>query len=86
MPFFSLDGQWVGFFILPPEEKLKKVSVQGGAPVTICDAPLKPGGASWGDDDFIVFSTSACQGLRRVPAAGGEVETLTTVDTAAGEG
>ena len=34
-PFFSHDGQWVGFF---SAGKLKKVSTNGGAPLTLCDA------------------------------------------------
>ena len=34
-PFFSPDGQWVGFFA---DGKLKKISVQGGAATTLCDA------------------------------------------------
>jgi Protein kinase domain/WD40-like Beta Propeller Repeat len=51
-PFFSPDGQWLGFFA---DGKLKKVSVQGGAAVTLCDVPNDRGG-SWGDDGSIVFT------------------------------
>src|SRR5688572_19228980 len=40
-PFFSPDGQWVGFFI---EKELKKVSIKGGSPITICDVSLPRGG------------------------------------------
>ena len=43
-PFFSPDGQWVGFFA---DGKLKKVSTHGGEPVVLCDAPMNRGGA-WG--------------------------------------
>ena len=35
-PFFSPDGQWIAFFA---GGKLKKISVTGGAAVTLCDAP-----------------------------------------------
>ena len=35
-PFFSPDGQWIGFFA---DGKMKKISVQGGAAVTLCEAP-----------------------------------------------
>ena len=35
-PFFSPDGKWIGFFA---DGKMKKISVQGGAPVVLCDAP-----------------------------------------------
>src|SRR5947209_4248295 len=51
-PFFSPDGQWIGFFT---DGKLKKVSVQGGAVVTLCDAPDGRGGA-WGEDGNIIVT------------------------------
>ncbi len=51
-PFFSPDGEWIGFFA---DGKLKKISVKGGATVTLCDAP-DPDGASWGDDGNIIAS------------------------------
>ena len=35
-PFFSPDGRWVGFF---GSGKLQKVSIDGGAPIILCDAP-----------------------------------------------
>jgi Tol biopolymer transport system component len=74
-PFFSPDGQWIAFFA---NAKLKKISVTGGAAVTLCDAPASRGGA-WGDDDNIVFSPNAFAGggLKRVFSAGGKVESLT---------
>ena len=51
-PFFSPDGQWLGFFA---DGKLKKISVQGIAAVNICDAVSGRGG-SWGEDGTIVFT------------------------------
>jgi serine/threonine protein kinase/Tol biopolymer transport system component len=84
-PFFSPDGQWIGFFA---QGKMKKVPVGGGAPLTLCDAGSTSGGASWGPDGTIVFSPSAqagTAGLSRVPAAGGEAKVLTTPDIAKGE-
>jgi Tol biopolymer transport system component len=80
-PFFSPDGQWVGFFA---QGKLKKVSIHGGVPVTLCDAGLGAG-ASWGTDDTIVFVPTRDSGLWRVPAAGGKAQVLTTPDPAKGE-
>ena len=80
-PFFSPDGQWVGFFA---QGKLKKVSIHGGVPVTLCDAGLS-GGASWGADDTIVFAPNGNSGLWRVSAAGGMPQVLTTPDPAKGE-
>jgi serine/threonine-protein kinase len=72
-PFFSPDGQWLGFFA---EGKLKKISVTGGAAVTLADAPASRGG-SWGSDGNIVFHPNPAGGLLRVPSAGGKAEPLT---------
>jgi len=80
-PFFSPDGQWVGFFSIA-DRKLKKVPVAGGAAVAICDTTaIHPRGASWGDDDFIVFNPyeEPWAPLLRVPAAGGKPEPISTL-------
>ena len=74
-PFFSPDGSWLGFFA---GGKLKKVSVAGGSPIAICDANPSPG-ASWGQDDQIVYADRWSSGFLRVSAGGGEPETLTTL-------
>jgi Tol biopolymer transport system component len=74
-PFFKPDGQWVAFFA---DDKLKKVSVEGGTAVTLCDAPAGRGG-SWGDDDNIIAALSASKGLSRVLSAGGTPEPLTAL-------
>src|SRR5260370_39457978 len=34
-PFFSPDGQWIAFYA---DGELKKIAVQGGAPVTLAEA------------------------------------------------
>ena len=82
--FFSPDGEWVGF-VTQPENKLKKVSVHGGPPLTLCDAIFL--GGSWGAEDAIVFVAQSGGGLSlaRVSASGGEPEVLTTPDIAKGE-
>ena len=80
-PFFSPDGQWVAFFA---DGQLKKVSLAGGPPVTLCDAPVGLGG-SWGTGDLIAFASATGSGLSRVSAAGGTPERLTTLDVARGE-
>lgn len=74
--FFSPDNQWVGFFA---QNKLKKVSVSGGAPVDLCDAPLAVGG-SWAPDDTIYFAPDVGSGLKKVSASGGPCEEVTRVD------
>ncbi len=70
--FFSPDGQWIGFFA---EGKLKKAPVQGGAPVTLCDAAASRGG-SWGDDGNIIFARADSSGLMAVSSAGGTPQPL----------
>ncbi len=77
-PFFSPDGEWVGFFAAG---KLKKVSVERGAALTITKAPDGIG-ASWAADDTIVFSPAHGAGLFRVSADGGVPEQLTKPDFA----
>jgi serine/threonine protein kinase/roadblock/LC7 domain-containing protein len=67
-PFFSPDGQWVGFFA---DGKIKKLSAQGGAAVTLADAPVLKWGASWGEDGNIIVGGIPGTGLSRVAAAGG---------------
>jgi serine/threonine-protein kinase len=82
-PFISPDGKWIGFF---EGTELKKVSLNGGAPITLCQIAGTPRGASWGSDDTIVFATSdAGTGLLAVPAGGGESRVLTRPDVAHGE-
>jgi serine/threonine-protein kinase len=85
-PFIAPDGQWVGFFDGPA---LNKVAITGGPPVTLIQNTFTgsggPFGATWSAQGTIVFATSGTRGLRRISAAGGEVETLTTPDRARGE-
>jgi Tol biopolymer transport system component len=76
-PFFSPDGQWVGFF--STAGKLEKVSVFGGAPVVLANAGGHRGG-SWGEDGTIVFTPTATSPLYRVSAAGGEPVAVTHLD------
>ncbi len=71
-PFFSPDGKWVGFFA---DAKLQKVPVEGGSPISITDTPSRSWGASWGDDNRIVYSLGAA-GLWVVSADGGEPDLL----------
>jgi Tol biopolymer transport system component len=80
-PFFSPDGQWVGF-VTPTE--LKKVPITGGTPIKLSKVN-RSRGASWGPDGTIVISPERGSGLFTVPAAGGELQPLTTVDTENGE-
>jgi serine/threonine-protein kinase len=73
-PFFSPDGQWVGFYTAG---KLNKISVEGGAVVPLGDLSTHGfTGASWGEDGGIVASEPVERGLLRFAAAGGPPQTL----------
>ena len=74
-PFFSPDGQHLGFFAAG---QLKQVALDGGAPVRVCDAAGR--GAVWAPDGTIIFTPSGNDGLWRVPASGGTPQRLTTLD------
>ncbi len=73
-PFFSPDGQWVAFFT---DRHLKKISVSGGTPITLCAVDNDQRGGTWGIDGTIVFTPSTETGLFRVQSAGGAREELT---------
>ena len=80
-PFFSPDGRWIGFFA---DRMLKKISVEGGAPVAL--APVRDNrGGSWSDGDEIVFAPDSFGGLLRIPAGGGSPAPLTELDASRGE-
>jgi serine/threonine-protein kinase len=67
-PFFSPDGQWIGFIA---GGRLRKVSVEGGAEIVLCDAASSYTGADWGDDGNIIASLRVSGGLSRVSSTGG---------------
>lgn len=67
-PFFSPDGEWLGFFA---HGSLKKLRVEGGTPVALC-AARAGAGASWSRDGTIVFGGGPGGGLARVADRGGE--------------
>ena len=80
-PFFSPDGGRVGFFA---RGKLMTAAVAGGAPTAIADASAQPLGATWGEDDTIVFVPALTSGLIRVPASGGAPRQVTVPDEGVG--
>jgi len=82
-PFFSSDGQWLGFWTGTVDVgaigELKKMRLDGSPPVTLANVPPLRG-ATWGSDE-IVFAVTDGQGLLwRVPASGGVPHTLTRRD------
>ena len=79
-PFFSPDGQWIGFFA---GGNLKKVSVNGGAAVTLA-VTRGPGGASWSSDGRLAVQlrTTGQDGLQQIPEQGGAPQPLTRIGKA----
>ena len=80
-PFFSPDGQWIGFWSTR-NNQLQKIALTGGATVTLSDAEGTYG-AAWGADDTIVFGQT--EGIFRVAGAGGTPELVIPVDAQTGE-
>jgi serine/threonine-protein kinase len=72
-PFFSPDGQWLGFFA---GNKLKKVSVNGGPTQTLGDVPMGRG-ASWSEQGMIALAPTNNSSLRQMPDAGGTSQPVT---------
>jgi Tol biopolymer transport system component len=75
-PFFSPDGQWIGF---TANGKMRKVSVEGGSEVVLCDMGASYTGGDWGEDGNIVLSLGARAGLSRVSSAGGSPVPITAL-------
>jgi hypothetical protein len=76
-PFFSPDGQWLGFF---GGGKLKKISVNGGAALTLSNAAAGLLAGSWGNGGSIIFQSIVGAPLQRIPEAGGTAQPLAPLE------
>ncbi len=79
---FSPDGRWIAFIA---NGQLRRVSVDGGAPIGVCDADLVARGLTWVNPSTIVFTPNFVGGMRAVSLETGEIRDITTVDQDAGE-
>ena len=77
---FSPDGQSIAF--VTTDGVLKKLSLQGGASVTLTDSAGPIRGLAWLDDGSILFSGLHGYALRRILDAGGKPETVWASDSA----
>jgi Tol biopolymer transport system component len=82
MPFWSPDGRFIGFFA---ERRLRRIAVDGGPVLTLCEAP-DPRGGTWNADGVILFTAEASGPVMRISAEGGPVTRATVLDSSAGEG
>lgn len=82
--FFSPDGRWVGFILTDGSQRLRKMSLSGGAPATVCTWE-SIGGGTWAADDVIYYVSAIPGGIMGVPAAGGEPKEMAKIDFAKGE-
>ena len=74
-PFFSPDGQWLGFYSWR-DGRLKTAPIIGGSPQVVCECePILS--ADWGPDGTIIMDHDGLMGLRVVAAAGGAPEQIT---------
>ncbi len=80
-PFWSADSRFIGFCA---SDKLKKVAVGGGPPVSLCEATNMKGG-SWNMDGVIIFAPDHKSGIHRVSATGGEAVAVTTFPDSSSE-
>src|SRR6185295_1240525 len=76
LPFWSPDSREIGFFA---GGKLKKIDIAGGQPVTLADAPV-PRGGSWNQNGVIIFAPAPPAPTLRIPAAGGAVTSINSID------
>ncbi|HEX6216830.1 MAG TPA: protein kinase [Vicinamibacterales bacterium] len=74
---WSPDGRFLAFLV---GDSWKRVSADGGPVVTIVSGVLANLGASWGPDGTILLAPANRTFLARVPAAGGSLEPVTTLN------
>jgi Tol biopolymer transport system component len=77
--FWSPDNRSIAFI---SGNKLRKVDVNGGAAVDLCDVPMRNVNASgaWSRDGIILFAPSGMDGLYRTSTSGAPLERVTNVD------
>jgi len=76
LPFFSHDGQWIGF---RQGSRLVKAAFAGGPVTPVCDVTGETYGATWTAGDTILFGSDS--GLMDVPAAGGRARVVAKPDS-----
>jgi serine/threonine protein kinase len=75
-PFWSPDSRHLGFYAAG---KLKRVPIEGGPPLTLCEFSRGADG-SWGADNMILFDGRTGDSIQVVSAGGGPLAAATTLD------
>ncbi len=79
-PFFSPDGQWLGYFA---NGKLEKISLAGGVPQVLCSGTAGNGSATWAPGGTIYFS-GGFGALLRVSGDGGDCRHILSPNASTG--
>ncbi|MCB1182288.1 protein kinase [bacterium] len=78
---FSPDGRWIAFM---GGGKIRRISVAGGTPFDLVDAPLTRG-ITWVDETTLVYTQGIAFGLTALDLRSGETSALTEPDSSRGE-
>ncbi|WNC67940.1 winged helix-turn-helix domain-containing protein [Thalassotalea nanhaiensis] len=72
----SPNGKWIAF-VDERDGMLKKISISGGTPITLCDPGAQILALSWGANGTIVYESNSYAGLMQVSSLSGIPEKLT---------
>ena len=81
-PFFSPNGQWIGYYAFS-DDQWKKIRINGGSPIKLCDAP-DPHDATWTTNNKILFGRRDGRSIMSVSENGGAAEAV--IEAREGEG
>ncbi len=79
--FWSPDSSWIGFATVGIGGELKRISIDGGSPITLCELPSGSQyayaflGGSWSPDDERIVFSSGLQ-MYEIAARGGQPQLL----------
>jgi eukaryotic-like serine/threonine-protein kinase len=85
-PFWSPDGKRLAFFVqsdivgVQGESRLRIVDLPGGRMQPVCDLPSNNAGGTWNADGVMLVSSQGSKGIQRIPAGGGVLAAVTTLD------
>jgi len=66
-PFYSPDGQWIGYF--NSSDELRKISLRDGISLKLCDA-IHPLGADWGINGNIIYADQQGTSIKMIHETG----------------